>query len=228
MAKVTTKNENTPPANQQEEECRRPRAYNMGRRQASLDETRSRVLEAARELILGEGPQKAFTMDAVAARAGVARMTVYLRFNSKNGLLEELFDEVGTRGRLMERIPAAFAKPDPLEALRSYIEIFCDFWGDERVLNRRLRGFAALDEEFAATIASRYERRHFAIENLLRRLRANETATPPTTPQELVQTLLALTSFEFYDVFAEERTPAEVAPLIFQLVLSALNLQKAQ
>ncbi len=223
MPTATTKNESpiTPEAGKQEEECRRPRAYNMGRRQAALDETRSRVLEAARELILGEGAPKAFTMEAVAARAGVARMTVYLRFKSKSGLLEELFDEVGVRGRLAERIPTAFANPDPLEAFRIYIEVFCDFWGDERLLNRRLRGFAALDGEFAAAIASRYERRHFAIENLLRRMQA--TQLPPTAYQELVQTLLALTSFEFYDVLAGDRPPSEVAALIYQLVLNALT-----
>ena len=31
-------------------------------------------------------------------------MTVYLRFKSKSGLLEELFDDVGARGNLGEHI----------------------------------------------------------------------------------------------------------------------------
>ena len=207
-----------------------PRPYRLGQRGAAMEETRARVLMAAWELILGEDALAGFTLESVARQAGVTRMTVYHRFGSKRGLLEALFDDMGRRGRLGERLPDAFARPDALEALQAYIEAFCDFWESDRALNRRLRGFAALDQEFAAAIASRYERRHHAIETLLRRLskelRGHGIKPSPTQRAELVQTLLALTGFEFYDVLAGERSPQQVAPIIFQLVLSALGLKQ--
>jgi AcrR family transcriptional regulator len=205
------------------EKC--PRAYRMGQRGTAMEETRARVLVAARELILGENALAGFSMEAVARQAGITRMTVYHRFGSKRGLLEALFDDMGMRGFLGEKLPDAFSRPDAMEALQSYIEAFCDFWGNDRVMNRRLRGFAALDKEFAAAIASRYERRHRAIETLVHRLSEREIKSSPTERKELVQTLLALTGFEFYDVIAGERNPQEVAPIVFQLVLAALSLK---
>lgn len=189
-----------------------------------METTRARVLAAARELILGENALSGFSMEAVARQAGVTRMTVYQRFGSKLGLLEALFDEMGMRGGLRETLPAAFAQSDPMNALQAYIEAFCDFWGSDRALNRRLRGFAALDQEFEAAISSRNERRHHAFEMLLRRLSGHGIAPLLAESEELIQTLLALTGFGFYDVLAGERSAQEVAPIVFQLVLAVLGL----
>ena len=193
------------------------RSYRMGQRQEAMDETRARVLEAARALIVGENALAGFSMEGVAKQAGVTRATIYNRFTSRRGLLEALFDEVGARGQLAERLPEVFARVDAREALRDYVALFCEFWESERALNRRLRGFAALDEEFAAAIATRTKRRRYAIENLLRRLDGS-------ADEARVQTVLALTGFEFYDALAKERGAAEVAPLLFDLVMSALGL----
>jgi len=90
--------------------------------------------------------------------------------------------------------------------------------------HRRLRGFAALDAEFAGAIASRYERRHHMIEMLLRRL--NLASTAPQVLEARVQLVMALTGFEFYDVLAGERGAREVAPLVLKIVMSALNIEE--
>lgn len=201
------------------------RPYRLGQRETAMEETRTRVIVAAQQLILGENALAGFSVEAVARQAGVTRVTVYQRFGSKRGLLEALFDDIGTRGRLGEKVPAAFAQPDALKALQTYIEVFCDFWERDRVLNRRLRGFAALDEVFAAAITSRYERRHQAFEKLLRRLDEQGRVPSLAEPEERIPTLLALTGFEFYDVLAGERSPQEVAPIVFQLVLAALDMK---
>src|SRR5258708_25726550 len=76
--------------------CRRP--YRLGKRQESIDETRSKMVEAARELILSKQALAGFSIDAVAKQAGVARMTVYNQFGGRRGLLEALFDDIGRRG----------------------------------------------------------------------------------------------------------------------------------
>ena len=75
-----------------------PRPYRLGQRQAAIDETRARVIAAARELLVSAEPGR-FSIDAVAQRADVSRATVYYQFGSKLGLLEALFDSVGATAR---------------------------------------------------------------------------------------------------------------------------------
>ncbi len=217
MSKAAHKEENI------KENC--PRPYRLGQRETAMEETRSRIVAAARELVLGDNALQGFSMEAVARQAGVTRVTIYHRFGSKRGLLEALFDDMGVRGRLAERLPEVFAQDDAREALRLYIEVFCDFWDGDRAVNRRLNGFVALDKEFADAIASRADRRRHGTEALLRRLYASG---PPPSPEHLeqkVRVTLALTGFNFYEVLAGKSSgPREVAPIMFELVLAALKL----
>src|SRR2546430_11154979 len=120
-----------------------PRPYRLGQRQVTADETRSRILNAAREQLEREA---SFSIDAVARRADVARMTVYYQFGSRRGLLEALFDELAARGGIPQ-LPLAFQEPDPMVALDRLIEIFAHFWTSARVVHRRLRATAGPDPE---------------------------------------------------------------------------------
>lgn len=199
------------------------RSYTLGKRELDMEETRKQILTAARASILAKSALAGFSLAAVAERADVTRATVYQHFKSKRGLLEALFDETGKRGQLNKRLPEVFSQPNPVDALRFYIEVFCDFWEDDRLMNRRLRAYATLDKVFAEAIAARYERRRHAINLLLKRLNGQSSlASQP----ESVQAVMALTSFEFYDVLAGERSPQEVSPLVFQLVTAALAVNQ--
>lgn len=60
------------------------------------DETSSRILDAALELAAASGVQH-LTMDAVARRAHVGRMTVYRRFDDKQALIAALGAREGSR-----------------------------------------------------------------------------------------------------------------------------------
>ena len=66
-----------------------PRAYRLGKREAVIEETRERIIEAARELF-GKSGFYGVSLDDVATRAGVARATVYYQFESKFGLLDAI------------------------------------------------------------------------------------------------------------------------------------------
>lgn len=201
-----------------------PRRYRMGQRAAAMDESRARIVASARELILGKNALTGFSMEAVARQAGVTRVTVYNRFSSRRGLLEALLDEVGARGSLHQRLPEVFSHPEAPDALQAYVEVFCEFWDGDRAIHRRLRAFAQLDAEFAEAMASRYGHHRHAIESLLRRLDADNSTPASQMLEEQVTTVLALTGFEFYDALAGARTPQEVAPQIYRLLLAALKL----
>src|SRR5947209_1545880 len=62
-----------------------PRPYRLGRRKPAAQRTRARVLRAARELLTARAGAEPFSVEAVARRARVARMTVYHQFGSRRG-----------------------------------------------------------------------------------------------------------------------------------------------
>src|SRR5262245_38191437 len=124
-----------------------PRRYRMDKRQASRDETRARILEAAWR-ILSDGSSRDLTMDAVARRADVSRLTIYYQFGSRAGLLEALYDHLATRGN-MRRMSEVFLESDAAIALEKMIRIFVGFWASDPAVLRHLRAMAALDPEIA-------------------------------------------------------------------------------
>src|SRR5579871_6095912 len=103
------------------------RPYKAERRQAATEQTRARILDAARALLATGGSFSGFTIDAIARHADVARMTVYYQFGSKVGLLEALCDDLAERGG-MEQMGRAFHQEEPLDALAEYIRVFSGFW----------------------------------------------------------------------------------------------------
>ena len=147
-----------------------PRSYQLGRRQAASDETRTRIINAARELIAGGASFTVFSMEAVARQADVARMTVYHQFGSKVGLLEALCDTLASSSGGMEQLAEAFRRADPRDALDHYITVFARFWESDRLVLRRLRGLAALDPDFGQVIRARDERRREGLGVLVRRI----------------------------------------------------------
>jgi AcrR family transcriptional regulator len=199
-----------------------PRPYQPVQRQQAVDEGRERILAAARELLEAENAEP-FSIDAVARRAGVARMTVYNQFASKTGLLEALFDHLAERGE-MRRMPEVFQEADPLTALDAFVALFGRFWTANRHAHRRLRAAAVHDPELSAAIDSRNERRRRAITELVRRL--GTIASSPLPASELVNVLFVLLSFGTFDSLAgESRTPADVTPLLQHLARLAVGVE---
>jgi AcrR family transcriptional regulator len=201
-----------------------PRTYALDRRQAASNRTRARILEAARELLADASGIGGFTVDAVAARADVSRMTVYYQFGSKTGLLEALFDELAAAGELAERAMAALQLPHPTEALSAYVAAFARFWSSERLVIRRLRSLGALDPQVGQGIQARDARRRAGLRLLVGRLADQDGYPEEHSLDEAVATLHMLTSFEAFDALAgPDRSPEEVVPAIQRLIAAALR-----
>jgi AcrR family transcriptional regulator len=198
-----------------------PRPYRLGLRQKAGKATRARVLHAARKTLLRpEGPG-GFSIDAVAHEAGVSRMTVYYRFESKRGLLEALFDDIAARGRI-DRLPEAFRQSDPLVALASFLRVFTGFWASSRLLLRRLHGMAVMDAELDQALRHRSERRRHGLRVLVHRIA--ELQGLPGPPEDVVDVLYTLTSFETFDSLARgKRGAEETGELVWRLALAALG-----
>jgi AcrR family transcriptional regulator len=196
-----------------------PRPYQLGKRQEASDETRDKVLAAARELLSAPDGYARFTIDGVARHAGVARMTVYYRFQSKAGLLEALCDTLALQGGILQ-LAEAFRMGDAAAGLARFLEVLGGFYGTDRALMRRMHGLSALDPEFAQVLGERNGRRREGLRTLLGRLR-------PERPKEWIEAkaevLFALTAFGVYDSLAGGQPPQSVVPLLLKLAQAALD-----
>jgi AcrR family transcriptional regulator len=91
---------------------------------ARVAKTRDAVMKAAFDLLLEKGPD-ALTVDAVVARSGVAKSTVYRHWATRDILVADVFTECAP----------TFDEPDPglafEPALRQLVATFVDMMGDE-------------------------------------------------------------------------------------------------
>lgn len=200
-----------------------PRPYNLGVRHEQVGQGRRQILDAARSLLGRATSYTDFTVNAVAARADVARGTVYYQFKSKTGLLEALCDDLAHLGGLAD-LPRAFADPDPDQALAGFVACFGRFWQADRDAMRRLRALAALDPEVRAVIGARDERRRAGLTELAGRFDVGNGARKGTSRREVVAQLQALTSFETFDAIAgvEHDDLTAVTPTIVRLARAAI------
>ena len=186
--------------------------YSSPAREAAADETRCRIVTAARALLAGGEGLPAFSVDGVARQAGVTRLTVYNQFESRCGLLEAVFDDLALRGGMCE-LPAIFAERDPAKALRSFVHVFCRFWADYGTVISRFAAVAKMDEEVACSMHRRTELRRTALIELVGRL----VEVPcPQAAAELVDVLFALTSIEMYEALSVNGRQADAIERMIQ------------
>lgn len=203
-----------------------PRPYKLGQRQTTIEQTRARIITAARELLMAADGFSGFSIDAVARQADVARMTVYHQFGSKIGLLEALCDSLASQGG-MEQLANAFRQQEPLDALMEYITIFGRFWQSDRLVTRRLRGLATLDPDFEQVIRVRDDWRRKGLGVIVQRLAEKHGRLAPSTFDEAVDILCTLIGFECFDTLAgPTRSLEEVVPIVQRLARAALGLDK--
>src|SRR5213076_3414288 len=185
-----------------------PRPYRLGRRQPAAQRTRARVLRAARVLLTARAGAEPFSVDAVARRAGVARMTVYHQFGSRRGLLEALFDSFAAGGELPAHVVAAFAR----------------FWDAGRPWIRRVRALGVLDPELGEAVEARNARRREVVRVVVERLGQRYGRPALAERVQAEELLYTLTSFETFDMLAgPKRKLPEVAGEVLFLARAAVG-----
>jgi AcrR family transcriptional regulator len=202
-----------------------PRTYRMRARQASTEETRARIVSAARALLSAPRGLEAFTIDSVARKARVSRMTVYHQFGSKTGLIEAVFDSLAIVRVGVPRLIAALGLDDPGETLATFVDVFADVWQADRVVIRRLQGLAALDSEFARVWHTREERRREGLRTIVGRFGEPGDAAVSSDEATLTDVLYTIIAFETFDVIAgPKRRFDAIAPIVHQLARMTLGL----
>jgi AcrR family transcriptional regulator len=202
-----------------------PRPYVPIERQRAVDAGRDRILAAARELLQLDDVA-AFSLDAVARRAGVTRMTVYNQFGSRVGLLEQLFDLLVERGAFYE-MPAVIAQTDAASAFDALVGIFGRFYTDNRPVMVRLSAVAGTDADLDEAMRTRNERRRRVVETLVQRIPKGQRTG--VAAGELVNTLDVMLSFGTFNAMAgPDRAPSDVVPVMRQLIRGLIGSPPAK
>ena len=184
------------------------RRYRQTRRAASAEETRTRILEAARTT-LERGPVGALRVEEVARQAGVARSTVYLLFGSRSGLFDALArflrDSAG-----FDALVAASRLPDAMDNLRASQRAAVAMYAQLPDLARALFTLAAIDPDAVAAVAAIEDGRRPGMERLANALAAQGYLREDVALEEAVDILTVITSFQAFDeLFRGSGLPAE-------------------
>jgi AcrR family transcriptional regulator len=194
-----------------------PRSYQSPGRRAAAEETRRRILRAAKDLFATDKP---FSMEAVAKRARVTRVTIYHQFESKAQLLEAVFDEFAAAGGLTA-LPKVFGTADPRHALRELVHVFVAFWANHRRMLPRLSA-AIVDADIAKAVEARVERRRRGLATIVGRIVGANA--DQARANDLVDTLFALTSYDMFELLSTRgRQVAEIEALVVRAVDAVLE-----
>lgn len=166
-------------------------------RAESAEETRRRVLEAAREEILA-GAAPALSMGAVARRAGVARSTLYATYLSMGGLVGAVIMDASIRAGF-DRVLELFNLPDAAEAMRRAVPEGARMYAVDYELTRRVRVLARLEPTVMSGLVIGEEMRAGGMRYQAERLAAQAKLRPEVTTEDAARLLWLLTSFETYE-----------------------------
>jgi AcrR family transcriptional regulator len=178
------------------------------------------VTRSARDLLVDSAQASAFTLDAVAARAGVSRATVFNLFGGKPGLLNALFDEMSHRAGLMD-VDALLTQEDSRRALAQYVQAFADFYASEHALLKKLRAYAVLDADFSRLVEAREDMRTAGLLFLVNRLQGGGRAT--AAQKRLAEKLRALLVLEVFEMLAGPLGWPKVGAAVLEMVEAVIG-----
>lgn len=178
------------------------RRYHSPTRQKNADETRARVVEAARKLLVEHG-YDGTTIEAIARAAGVSSQTVYAAFGSKRGIVAELLERARFGPAYEEVVSRALGTDDPRERLRFAARIARQIYEAERAEFAVLRGAGAVSPELSTLERGLEDQRHTKQASLMAALSAAGLLAVPE--KEAADVLWTLTARDVYRMLVEGR-----------------------
>ena len=186
------------------------RPYNSARRQAQAAATRRQIIDAAYQLFVEVGYSGA-TVEAIAARAGVATETVYAVFGNKRTILARTIDiavggddqPVGVLQRSEPQL--VMQMTDPEQQLRAFAVGITDTLARVAPLFVVMRTAAKTEPEIADLLNNLLAERFQNLGFFVRQLAAHSILRPAVDQTSATETVWALTSPELFSLFSVDR-----------------------
>lgn len=186
------------------------RPYDNAARRAHSDETRLRIVDAARSLMLERG-YRATTVAAIARLAGVHVDTVYQLVGRKPVLLRELIERAISGGdgpvaaEQRDYVVAMKAEPDPRRKLALYAAATREIHARLAPLLMALRDASTTEPEARQVWREISDRRADNMRRLARDLQQAGGLRDGVTVAEAADTIWATNSAELYLMLTDER-----------------------
>jgi AcrR family transcriptional regulator len=209
------------------ERPRRP--YHSLARERQAEESRQRILEAARSLFLQKG-YAGTTVDAIAEGAGLSPKTVTAVFGSKLGVLTELVQPSAFGQRYQQLLERLQTDPDPVQRVVLTASIACQVYDALAPELDLLRGAASIAPELAELARQVEVRRREYQGRLITYLISRGVLHQGLQPEEATDELWALSSYDLYRLlvvergWASERYEAWLAHVLLQRLLDPQTL----
>jgi AcrR family transcriptional regulator len=183
---------------------KRERPYQSVMRQRQAEETKQRIVAAARRLLKSKG-YSGMTIEAIAQKAEVAVPTVYAVFGSKTGILAELMDEATFGPDYEQLVRQALQTEEPYECLPFAARIARQVHDAASSTFDLMRGAGVVAPEFARQEKKREFHRYDAQKSMIDFLSRSGRLRPEVDAQSARDILWTLTGRELYRMLVRER-----------------------
>jgi AcrR family transcriptional regulator len=180
------------------------RRYHSPTRQRQAEQTRARILGAARDLFRTAG-YASTTVDAIASAAQVSAKTVEAAFGSKRGVLAALVDPLASAGPPRDVVDQIRAAADAERRLELVAELSRRAYEGSVPEFELMRGAEAVAPEIAAAAAQIETRRRDNQARLIRYLREQLRLRDDLADDEATDIVWALTSYDLYRSLVTQR-----------------------
>jgi AcrR family transcriptional regulator len=204
------------------------RPYHSHLRQRQAEETRRRILEAARSLFESCG-YAVTTLEAIAEAAEVSPKTIAAVFGSKHALLAEVINPEALSTHVRQLIEELRATEDPPRQLSLVAQITRQAYAPLASSLELLRTAGAVAPELVDVTRQIEARRHQNQVRLIVSLREQGALRPGLSLEEATDVLWALTSYDLYRMLVmeqrwePERYEAWLAQLLVQHLLASAS-----
>lgn len=209
-----------------DQEGKRP--YHSRARQRQAEETRQRILSAARELLASRG-YAGTTLESIAEAAEVSPKTVSAVFGSKRAILAEVVNPNAFDTHVQQLLGELRATPDSGRRVSLVVQITRQVYESLVLELELLRTAGGVAPELADLARHIEVRRHQNQARLVAYLHEQGTLRHGLSPEEANDVLWALTSYDLYRMLVvEQRWPPDryetwLAHLLIQNLLQPVD-----
>lgn len=185
-----------------DQEGKRP--YHSRARQRQAEETRQRILSAARELLASRG-YAGTTLESIAEAAEVSPKTVSAVFGSKRAILAEVVNPNAFDTQVQQLLGELRATPDPGRRVSLVVQITRQVYESLVLELELLRTASGVAPELADLARDIEVRRRQNQARLVAYLHEQGTLRHGLSPEEATDMLWALTSYDLYRMLVVEQ-----------------------
>ena len=199
------------------------RVYSSKARDIQAAQTRSRILEAAKELFLIEGFDRV-TIGKLAEAAEVSMPTIYAIFKSKRGILQSLIDEAFPPNQFEALVEEGENEKSPKKRLGITAKLARQIYDAERELMDILRSASVVAPEFKELEQEREKRRYERQSESIKTMIEEKSLAKGLSPAKAHDMFWALTGRDMYRMLAIERgwTSDDYEKWLAQLLVKSL------